>query len=228
MYVRITDLSEFLFQSGDSRAAVMSEDHACMYDQKFEQLPARNVSLSTFLQSYKYFQQVEDQLRRDLTFKPHVLNMAYQWLELQTPAKWRGLKFVRVMIHIRRQDYAPPPRIQNGWSIPTADYVRRSASYFVECLERVQFVVLSDDPAWCIKNINVTDTVFSIGHRPIFDMAVASLCDHAIISIGTFGWWAAWFANGITITPKETPIKGTTLAKMFRRDDYYKPQWIGL
>jgi len=29
-------------------------------------------------------------------------------------------------------------------------------------------------------------------------MAIASLCDHAIMTVGTYGWWAAWFANSIS------------------------------
>ena len=207
---------------------MVSEHQPCTYDARFEQLPERNVSLSTYLQSYRYFQQVEDQLRRDLTFKPRLLNAAYQWLELQTPAKWRGMKFVRVVVHVRRTDYANPDAARYGWQLPTADYIRRSASYFVECLERVQFVVLSDDPVWCMNNIHLTDVVFSTGHLPLVDMAIASLCEHSIITVGSFGWWAAWFANGITITPKDTPRNGSALAKILRRDDYYKPQWIGL
>jgi len=61
------------------------------YDDRFETLPSRNVSLSDFLQSYKYFLEVEDQLRLDLTFAREILDTARQWLDDRTPQKWRNV-----------------------------------------------------------------------------------------------------------------------------------------
>ena len=101
-------------------------------------------------------------------------------------------------------------------------------SYFADCLERVQFVVLSDDPTWCKRHVRARNVVYSTVNSPAVDMAIASLCDHAIITVGSYGWWAAWFADGITITQKNVPRNGSALVKRLRRDDYYKPQWIGL
>jgi len=198
------------------------------YDDRFEQLPERNVSLQYYLQSYRYFQAVEDQLRIDLTFKRDVLDTARRWLDEWTPSKWRMVRFARVLIHVRRGDYMHRHRIQEGWTKPAIDYFRRSMSYFTVCLERVQFVVLSNDPAWCRKNIKATNIVYSSDNSPAVDMAIASLCDHAIITVGSYGWWAAWFANGVTITQKNLPRNNSTLARRLNRNDYYKPQWIGL
>jgi len=219
---------ELLLQGTYTDAVTLTEKGACMYDNRFKQLPKRNVSMSYYLQSYKYFQHVEDQLRLDLTFKPNVLDKANRWLKERTPVKWTTKEFWRVLIHVRRKDYTRPRYSGFGWQTPTAEYFRRSTSYFIDCLEHVQFVVLSDDPAWCKKHIKAIDIVFSVGQEPIVDMAIASLCNHAIITLGSFGWWAAWFANGITITPKNTPLKGSRLAKMLRWDDYFKPEWIAL
>ena len=89
-------------------------------------------------------------------------------------------------------------------------------------------MVLSDDPAWCREHINATNIAYSTEHSPIVDLAIASLCDHAIITIGTFGWWAAWFANGITITQRNLPKKGSALSRRLHREDHYKREWIGL
>jgi len=198
------------------------------YDIRFEQLPKRNVSLSGYLQSYKYFQQVEDQLRVDFTFHSSILESARRWLEKQTPDSWRTKPFVRVLIHVRRRDYNRPHMVHRGYPTPTADYFRRAMLYFTECLERVLFVVLSDDISWCIKHLNASHIVHSKGHSPIVDLAISSLCDHAIITIGSYGWWAAWFANGITITQKNFPRSGSAVRNIFRRMDHYKPEWIGL
>jgi len=201
---------------------------SAVYDEKFDQLPERNVSIDSIFASYKYFRDVESELRTDLTFKPSILAAARQWLEEQTPEKWKDKEFVHVVIHVRRTDYHTRYHERDGWPMPTADYFRRSMKYFTDCLERVQFVVLSDDPEWCRANIKGTDVVYSRGHSPIVDMAIASLCNHTIMTIGTYGWWLAWFANGVTITQKDIPKKGSPLSRRLSRADHYKPDWIGL
>ena len=198
-----------------------------IYDQQFEHLSTRNITIPDVFISYKYFHHVERELRRDFTFKSNILDTARRWLKSRIPDEWKDKEFVRVMIHVRRTDRATAEHVREGWPQPTAQYFRRSMSYFTDCLERVQFVVLSDDPAWCRKHMQVANIVFSSGHSPIVDMAIASLCDHAIITVGTFGWWAAWFANGVTITQKNIPINGSNLSKRLRRADHYKPEWIG-
>jgi len=199
-----------------------------IYDKKFEHLSAQNISIYSIFASYKYFQHVEEQLRFDLTFKPHILDMASQWLEEQAPDKWKDKEFVRVVIHIRRTDHVSRIRERDGSPRPTTEYFQRSMSYFTDCSDYVQFVVISDDQSWCKKHINGTNVVYSTGKSPIVDMAIASLCDHAIMTIGTYGWWAAWFANGVTITQKNLPRKGSPLSRRLRRIDHYKPEWIGL
>jgi len=199
-----------------------------MYDKRFEQLPKRNVTLVGWLQSYKYFQQVEDQLRVDFTFRPSVLETARRWLEKQTPESWKTKTFVRVVIHVRRRDHIRPSLVRLGYTPPTLDYFRRAMSYFTDCMERVLFVVLSDDIGWCMMHLNASHIVYSVRNSPIGDLAISSLCDHAIITIGSYGWWAAWFANGITITQKNYPRKGSQLAKYFHRGDHFKPEWIDL
>jgi len=145
-----------------------------------------------------------------------------------TPAKWRGMDFVRVVIHVRRTDYATSAAAHDGWTHPTSDYFNRSMSYFTDCLERVQFVVLSDDIRWCREHLSASNVVFSSKHSPAVDLAIASLCDHAIVTIGSFGWWAAWLANGVTVTNKDVLRPNSTLSRRVHREDYYKPDWIAL
>lgn len=177
-----------------------------IYDRKFEKLPARNVTIQSVFASFKYFQHVEKELRADLTFKPYIINKARVWLEQKKPRKWQNREFVRVLIHVRRTDFLRRP----DYIKPTTDYFRQSVAYFTDCLERVQFVVLSDDLNWCRNNIKAKDIVFSKGHSPIEDLAIASLCDHAIITVGTYGWWAAWFANGVTVVHRRLKFANAT------------------
>ena len=72
------------------------------------------------------------------------------------------------------------------------------------------------------------NVVYSSRKSPTDDMAIASLCDHAIITIGSFGWWVAWFAGGVTITQKNFPTPESPLLRKLSRQDYYKPEWVAL
>ena len=215
-------------QSLDTRPLAMHAQGSGIYEKKLERLHARNITIDSTCASYKYFLHVEEDLRFDLTFKESILDTARQWLKENTPNKWKNKKIVRVIIHVRRTSFTKPHLVQQGWSTPTTDYFRRSMSYFTNCLERVQFIVISDDQTWCMTHINATNIVYSTGHSPIVDMAIASLCDHAIITVGTYGWWAAWFANGVTVTQKNVPRSGSLLSNKIYRTDHYKPDWIGL
>jgi len=147
-----------------------------------------------------------------------------------TPEKWRGKNFVRVVIHVRRTDYTKPAQARDGWTLPTFDYFKRAKAYFTDCLERVQFIVLSDEMNWCRNYLSGPNVVFGTGraHSDDVDLAIASLCDHAIITIGSYGWWAAWLANGVTITNKDVPRPDSPLSRRLHREDYYKPEWIAL
>ena len=138
------------------------------------------------------------------------------------------MDFERVVVHVRRADYATLELTRRGWTQPSLQYFERAISYFTECLERVQFVVLSDDISWCQVHLSAPEMVFASEHPAAVDLAIASMCDHAIITIGSFGWWAAWLADGVTITNKEFPRPHSLLTRRMRREDYYKTDWIAL
>ena len=78
------------------------------------------------------------------------------------------------------------------------------------------------------RNRSNTSVVYSEGNSPAFDMALLASCDALIISTGTYGWWAAWFANKATVYYRYWPRPGSRLATWFTREDYFLPQWIGL
>jgi len=147
-----------------------------------------------------------------------------------TPEKWQGKLFVRVAIHVRRNDYTNPVHIRDGWTLPSLGYFDRAMSYFTDCLERVQFIILSDNVRWSRKYLAKPNVVFVDGsvRTPAVDMAIASLCDHGVVTIGSFGWWAAWLTNGVVITNKDVPRPRSSLSWRLYRKDYYKPEWIAL
>jgi len=54
------------------------------------------------------------------------------------------------------------------------------------------------------------------------------MCQHTVITVGTFGWWAGWLANGTTVYYKDWPRRGSPLAALARHADYFPPYWIPL
>jgi galactoside 2-L-fucosyltransferase 1/2 len=184
----------------------ISEEHFLKYNNLTEQLPKRNITLGRYLQSRLYFIPHEKAIRTALIFNETVFSEAKSILNNTKPTQWDGQRFIRVAIHIRRGDLL---KLYNNKSLnfvekETPRYIRRAMEYFLGCYHRVQFIVLSDDIQWCRKNINGSNVIFSEGQTPGVDMALCSLCDHMIITIGTFGVWSAWFANGITIRPPQS------------------------
>jgi len=213
-------------QSPDTRLVTLREPGWAIYGSKTEQLPPLNHTLTVFLQSWKYFFPVEDRLRVDFSFQPEILDRARRFVDAATPLEWRGRDFLKVLIHVRRGDYNTVGQRSFGWSEAEPDYFNRSMAYYSACHPRVLFVVLSNDVRWCRRNVVGDHVVYSTRKSPTVDMAVASLCDHAIITIGSFSWWAAWFAGGVTVTQKNFPTPKSPLLLKLSRRDYYKPQWV--
>ncbi|CAF1548175.1 unnamed protein product, partial [Rotaria sordida] len=81
--------------------------------------------------------------------------------------------------------------------------------------------VASDDKSYCknlfhnLSNIFVTPQSFSIGD----DLITLSLCEHSIITGGTFGWWTGYLANGQVVHDKIYPSG-------CERREYYYPPWF--
>ena len=193
----------------------------------------RSIVVWGFWQSWKYTRSVDRRLRRHLLLLPKIEIFAADYFARTVPPSWRG-GFTRVGIHVRRGDVVGADKVQFGYSTPTAKYFRKAMNYFTDRYDRVQFVVASNDADWTYANVkaapNASSSTVNVMYTPnldgYHDFAILSLCDHIIMSTGTFGWWAAWLAKGTTIYYKNWPIVNTTLYRMFKYDDYFPPGWI--
>ena len=142
-----------------------------------------------------------------------------------------------IAVHIRRTDMVYHNVIDYG-----VDYLYRSFVYMIQrfhdrCL---LFVVCSDDNIWATTNIqsvlsNLTvpagrcrpQVAFFAGPNGSQDMAVLASCNHTIITMGTFGWWSAYLAGGLTVYSKTyPPVHKGPLS--IRENDVNLPAWIGL
>ena len=119
-------------------------------------------------------------------------------------------------VHVRRQDFVSSNKSS------TDKYLFFAIEYYTRLFSNAHFLVASDDKPYCRKlfdghpNIFVTPQPFS----PDEDLIALSLCQHSILTAGTFGWWAGYLANGHVIHDK------VYQSGCERREHYYPPWFL--
>ena len=200
-----------------------------------------------FLQSFRYFERITPLLRKRLRFKDKIQDAASQ--ALYRLRKERG-QVSLVGVHVRRgdktRDVSNAPGSRTILVMPSSAYFQEAMSWHRQ--RNVHFVVVSDDPSWCKEqSMFQARDVTVLEYRPAAEaFAVLANCDHAIISIGTFGWWAGWLTGGaVTYFAEEFNLThplswarpvgwrrrsglaaNHTYEPVIRRADYYPSRWI--
>lgn len=203
------------------------------YDEKLLAVqPHKSVRFNGFFQSWKYWIKYEDKIRKLLRFKTPIRQKAHA----QMRAIMNTMKFeinkesIIVSIHIRRGDYATEGHYKYGKLTPNETYYANAMRYFKTRHKHVLFVVGSNDIDWSKKALAQEKNVyFSTGNSPAEDIALLSLANHTIMSVGTFGWWIGWMAQGTSIFYKNIFRHESDFAKEFRNnsiDDFIYPGWI--
>ena len=194
----------------------------------------RNIVLDGFYQSWRYFDHVRSDIRKQFQFRSSTLSIINNFLSDSAKLLQSDEPYVFVGIHVRRGDLLDSYNVKSGYTVADASYFSRAVQYFGKKFHRVVFVVCSDDMVWSTSNIrsglpNVA-VVFSqfSSLSPEFDLALLAHCNHSIITVGSFGWWAAWLAGGETVYFREFPRLGSSLRESFRMNDYYLPRWIAM
>jgi len=196
----------------------------------------RNIILDGYYQSWRYFDHVRSDIRKQFQFRSSTVATVNSFLSdaAKLLPQDSDDPHIFVGIHVRRGDLLDFYNIKAGYTVADASYFSRSLQYFSKKFHRIVFVVCSDDMVWSTSNIQSTLSnavvVFSkfSSLSPELDLALLSHCNHTIITVGSFGWWAAWLAGGETIYFRDFPRLGSSLRESFRMNDYYLPQWIAM
>ena len=195
-----------------------------------------SLNLKGYYQSWKYFQNYSADVRAMLTFKKHIADAARRYLDelRQRHAAHTDTSPLLIGVHVRRGDIADASAGFNkvGYTTPTAKYYTKAMTYFKDIFagKSLIFVVCTNDANWTrehlssISGLHIAITQNDQG----LDLAILSQCDHVIMSVGTFSWWAAWLANGVTIYYDLWPTPGSWLDRKTKREDYFMPYWIPL
>jgi hypothetical protein len=137
--------------------------------------PDKDMNLSGYFQSYKYFEDYKDKLT-----------------ELLTPIYNFDREPGLCSIHVRRGDYVHQP--QNH---PTQNMqYYETAMKLSECSK---FLIFSDDINWCKKNFIGNQFDFADGNIGPVDMAMmAKKCESNIICNSSFSWWGAFLNQNLS------------------------------
>lgn len=210
-----------------ARTALMDFSvNCCKYDSKVEHIrPDKNWTIAGFLQTYKYFNPIRDIVSGVFKFHENIMKSADGYIKKVSE---RGAD--NVCIHVRRGDHLSSEAKEFGYTPTDINYIRDAISFFLMSSIKTQFIFLSDDILWCKKNFRFSNFVvhFSPFEDAGKDMAFMSLCDHVVITSGSFGWWGAWLSERVAIYYKGFPARNTTLWRQFSFPDYYPSDWIGL
>jgi len=164
-----------------------------------------NVDLHGYFQSYKYFENIKDEIIKDFTFKNPVENPYKNY----------------VSIHVRRGDYTFK---QDSHPLCNLDYYAKAMATY----EKYNFVVFSDDIGWCKEQKIFKDCLFSEQESNINDLQLMSEAEHNIIANSSLSWWAAYLnknPNKIVICPKNW--FGVNYSN-YNMDDLRPTEWIQL
>ncbi len=192
----------------------------------------RDIQLEGFYQSWKYFEHAKKDIKKQFQFSEDVEKEAqiFLWDAFRNSKFTDRQDLTFVGIHIRRGDFLEIANVERGYSVANVEYIKRAMSYFRKKYKNVIFVVCSDDKKWSRNNVkSQTDHVaYSFHGTASLDLCILSKCNHTIMTVGTFGWWAAWLAGGETVYYKGFPLKGSKLYYNFEKKDFYYPHWIAM
>ncbi|EPQ15959.1 Galactoside 2-alpha-L-fucosyltransferase 1 [Myotis brandtii] len=87
--------------------------------------------------------------------------------------------------------------------------------------------------AWCRENVDTSrgDVVFAGDGQeasPGKDFALLTQCNHTVMTIGTFGFWAAYLAGGDTVYLANFTLPDSDFLKIFKPEAAFLPEWVGI
>ncbi|XP_029441412.1 galactoside 2-alpha-L-fucosyltransferase 2-like [Rhinatrema bivittatum] len=197
---------------------------------EYEHIEGKYVMLTGYPCSWTFYHHIREEILREFTFHDFIRDEANKNLEKMKGSR-RNATFIGV--HVRRGDYVYI--MPNTWKGVVADkaYLEKAMGYFRSKYQEPVFVVTSNGMQWCKENIDTSkgDVYFSgdgMESSPGKDFALLAHCNHTIMTIGTFGYWAGYLARGETVYLTNFTLPDSPFMKVFHYDAAFLPEWIGI
>jgi len=219
----------------------LSELRAGAYDRMFQQLQSdeKLIELVGYFQSWKYFVNIEREIRAEFTFQQRLTAAADKFLQ-QTVNENFGpdvhrRDVVLIGVHVRVGDMSDHVNVERGYSVATRGYFTVAMEWFRRRFldYRLLYILATDDRKWCrdnfpFKSSGTSPVVHTVLGPDVQDLAILAACNHTIATVGSFSWWAAWLCNGITVYYHNFPRFNSSLAHEYVLSDYYPDKWIAM
>ena len=207
------------------------EQFHCTYDPNLSKFNnTQNLRIGSYLQSWKYFYEFRNELRKQLTFRDNIqieVNKTINKILEKFNFSSRG-EVTLVGVHIRRGDLV---NHSYGYNVATPQYISKSVQYFQSKYKNIIFAISTQDYKWTQTHMPKNIFVEYLSHpKREFLVATLASCDHTITTVGSFGWWIGWLTGGEVTYFKWPAKEGSALRKQFSKtySDYFYPGWIGI
>ncbi|XDB60246.1 hypothetical protein ABFV05_013862 [Capra hircus] len=165
----------------------------------------------------------------------------HEHLRQEAQRSLSGLRFPRtgdrpstfVGVHVRRGDYLQVMPLHWKGVVGDRAYLQQAMDWFRARHKAPIFVVTSNGMEWCRENIDTSrgDVIFAGDGQegaPHKDFALLTQCNHTIMTIGTFGFWAAYLAGGDTVYLANFTLPDSSFLKIFKPEAAFLPEWVGI
>lgn len=149
----------------------------------------KRIVLNGYWQSEKYFSDVAEILRMELTPK--------EPLQPQNEELYNKIKNTNsVCVTIRRGDFMNEKN-KGTFYICDNTYFGNALAYIKKCLPDCTFFGFSDDIDWVKNNMEFPGEVYyESGVDPVWEkLRLMSTCKHFVLSNSSFSWWAQYLSN---------------------------------
>lgn len=106
----------------------------------------------------------------------------------------------RLVVNVRRGDYYSVPRIRADFGMDVVGYVREATDRLLAKMTPSGIHVVSDDPAWCARELAWLSDRAALSIAPASDGPVKNLREvagarHLVLANSTFSYWAGYIGD---------------------------------
>ena len=204
------------------------------FDPLFFNLPLKNITIGTFFQSFKYFEDIfGDIYNKTLSyFDQSLLTAAKRFIDKakhnykqRKKIRIKEINITSVCVHVRRGDFVSI----SSFIVPSSLDIQNAINYMQNKFKHTVFIVISDDLKWSRVNLNGSNIYFSNLTSTNEDFVLMCSCDHMIMTVGTFGFWGTWFTSwrgGIAMYYAHLFSRNSRLYKAMNRHDWFPLHWL--
>jgi len=168
----------------------------CKYDEMALTIK-QNKGFSGYFMNFKYFENIKQIIIETFKFDNNIYENSLMKIN-NYYKNFNNEKLSLVGIHIRLSDIENAPFIYNE---PSQSFINRAIKILKDAMPNkiLLFIIFSSDIIRAQKKYKINEPHFfcGINDNEAESMCMMTLCNHLILSAGSFGWWGAYLNKNI-------------------------------